>query len=202
MQENCIKLLHANWKPLEQKKTNLRDRHLNVLWCTCQVHTRGREQSNWEDPVSRWLLGGRCTVMIDRNTWPVCTWLQFLLRCMTLCVPMPRHTSLQMWKWQLHLKLPACSPSFFLPAVSRILRDLEKIDIRNCRSDHYSIAICCDIECFCQTTVVFCITHGCDACGVLSRKGSICIAFCDAILLSANTGVCQWTNKRFSTLPR
>jgi len=31
--------------------------------------------------------------------------------------------------------------------------------------------ICRDIECFCQTTCFFCITHICDTCGILSRKG-------------------------------
>jgi len=87
-------------------KKNLRDRHQNMLWCACQVRTWCREQSHWEDRASQWLLGERCTVMVDWNTWPFCVWLQFLLRRLTL-VPMPRHRSRQSCKWQSHPKLPA-----------------------------------------------------------------------------------------------
>ena len=34
---------------------NLCDRHQNMLWCACQVRTRCREQSHWEDHASEWL---------------------------------------------------------------------------------------------------------------------------------------------------
>ena len=44
---------------------NLRDRHQNMLWCACQVCTRCREQSHWEDPAYQWLLGERCTMTDD-----------------------------------------------------------------------------------------------------------------------------------------
>ena len=55
--------------------------------------TRGR--GHWEDhDASRWLLGEKCTVTVDWNTWPLCAWLQFLLRRLTP-VPMPRHMSRQ-----------------------------------------------------------------------------------------------------------
>ena len=100
----------------------------NMLCCTCWVRTRGREQSHWEDPPSQWLFGGRCTVSVDWNTWPLCSWLQFLLRRLTL-VLMLQQMSRQTCKWQSHPK----SKFVIITIVSIYLVILMKLETMYCK---------------------------------------------------------------------
>ena len=77
-----------------------------------------------------------------------------------------------------------------------------RIRILDTRMDEWMPAFlihCHDIECFCQTTSVFCFTHRCDTWHFESQGGQFASLYCSAIPLSVNAAA-QMDNNDTMTL--